>query len=199
MNIARTFSGFVVLLTGAVLAAQFLTVGHDEVSADPPSAHKADNRPAGDRYDEKVARRADRIKRSLDSFEFRISPEGENGKPFFRLLLSVAPLPAQQEDQSLFDRRVRITKEEATRLIDFLGRDEFFLNSAYEVSAEQDFPPLAPYDQNYVVTLTTQKIRLWQDWAWGPMLVKRLRGLGAVLGGKAAEEMHSLISRLDES
>ena len=198
MKTTQAFSGFVVLLIGCLLAAQFLTTAYDGAYAAPPSARNADKKPAEDRYAKKVADRADRIKGSLDSFGLQISPKGENDKPFYRLLLSVAPLAASSEPRSQFDFMVRIKKEDAERLVNYLIRDEFFLETAYEVRADQEFPPLAPYVQNYVVTLTSHKIRLWEDWGWGHTLVKRLKGLRTVLRGEAAEDMDLLLARLGE-
>jgi hypothetical protein len=196
MDIARASSGSVVLFIVAALVAGIgFTVARDTGYANPPSLRKSATSPA-DRFAERATRRANRVRESLDSFELRISPEGENEKPFYSLLLSVAPPATRREDQTLFDRSVRITREQASRVVDYFSRDEFFLRSAYEVSAQQDFPPLAPYVQNYVVTLTTARIRLWEDWGWGPTMVKRMRRLRSVLSGDAARNMDLLLDRI---
>ena len=70
------------------------------------------------------------------------------------------------------------------------------MGSAFELGQTGGAPPLPGYMQNYVLVVSTEKVRLWECWGWGPIMLKRLRSLRDILDGDAREQMDLLIGRV---
>ena len=131
--------------------------------------------------------RAEALKENLKNFTLRLSYYGEENKPYYRLLLSVPPLPLGRK-RIPSELENQITADQAKKIIDYLAT-EGFLERAVPATDER----VLPRGPGYLMSLSDG---LWESLGWGLPMLQRLDGLRTVLDGDAAKQMDLLLGRL---
>jgi len=135
--------------------------------------------------------RAKQLKAEIKTFRLELLYNGQEDKPFYRLVLSVPPIGYDRSNP--FYRLARITESPAVKIIDHLV-GEGFLDGAFDLRAKTKRPP--PTMPGYVMRASTQGIAFQEDLGWGLPMLERLDGLRKVLDGDAARGMDLLLGRL---
>jgi hypothetical protein len=135
------------------------------------------------------AERAETLKSNVESLQLHLTYHGEQGKPFYRLMLSVPP--AEPEQVNSFFRFVQVSEGQAERIVNHLA-EEGFLNRARDAEAMAK-PPAGPL---YGLQVQAGDLRLAEDLGWDLAMLRRLDGLRAALAGEAAGAMDLLVGRL---
>ena len=131
--------------------------------------------------------RANELKQAIKSFRLELVYQGQEEKPFYRLILSV---PAIKDDRNnSFYRIVQVSEGQASKIIDRLAGDGF-LTLARDVRPKQELR--RPTEPGYTLRVGAY----CEDLRWGLPMLKRLDGLRKVLDGDAANGMDFLLARL---
>jgi len=87
-------------------------------------------------------KRAAALKANISQFELRLWPSLANvDKPYYSLTLTCTPVPAGNDRSNPFVQRVQITKDEATKIIDYLATEGFLENAVeYDSRAKTKRP-----------------------------------------------------------
>ena len=139
---------------------------------------------------DQTAARVKQLKAEIKTFRLELLYNGEEGKPFYRLILSVPLVPARSNP---FYRIAQITEAQAEKIIDHLATEEF-LDKAEDLKMKRQRP--VPNMPGYTLTVTTEERSFREDLGWGLPMLKRLDGLRKVLDGDAAKDMDFLLGRL---
>ncbi len=141
----------------------------------------------------KAAARSDQLTAAIKSFRLQLEYNGSQDKPYYNLTLSVPGIAYDRKNA--FYPQVRITEEQAQRVIDYLA-NEGLLDQADDLKpgAVKKYP--APTMPGYTIRLTTDQIVFLGDIGWGLPMLRRLDGLRKVLDGDAAKQMDLLLGRL---
>ena len=141
-----------------------------------------------------AAARAAKLAATVKSFQLQLSYHGEQDKPYYDLLLSVAPVPVAGGNP--FSPAVTVTPAEAEKIIARLS-DDGFLDRAIDISNKRMRPPAAPcYTLLVRYTDGNDRPEFYERLGWELPLLVRLDGLRGVLGGDAAKAMDLLLGRL---
>ncbi len=158
------------------------------------NAHAA---PPATQPTKRAAERAEKIKADLKTFTLRLDFQGDEEKPYYRLLLSVPELPDNVR-HSTFIGSAQITEKQAGKIVDQLLKDGFF-DSALDGNRNRGpAPPDEPYYSLTVMVDNKADPIAFIEWLTldSPLLYQRLDGLRAVLDGDAAKSLDLLIGRL---
>jgi hypothetical protein len=139
---------------------------------------------------EQARRRAEAMKANAKTFRLELNYNGEEDKPFYRLIVSVPVVNRRRN--SPFNRIVQVKEDEAKRIIDHLARDGF-LDRAVDLRARRRRPPSSP---GYTMKVVTGDMPLYEDLGWGLAMLKRLDGLRDALPEAAKQDMDLLLGRL---
>ncbi|MGD0899574.1 MAG: hypothetical protein ABR915_17225 [Thermoguttaceae bacterium] len=131
--------------------------------------------------------RAKELKAGIKTFRLTLNYNGDEDKPFYRLILSVPPIGYDRNNP--FYRLAQLSEEQASKIIDHLAQDGFLEKAADQRSKQKRPPPTMP---GYTLTVGD----FHQDLGWGLPMLKRLDGLRKVLDGDAAKGMDFLLGRL---
>jgi len=135
--------------------------------------------------------RAGKLKAGVEDFHLKLDYNGQEDKPFYRLILSVPDIGYDRSNP--FYRLVQIREAQAVKIIDDLGADGF-LDKAVDLQSNVKLPP--PTMPGYTLMVATKGLQLRQDLGWGLPMLNQLDGLREVLEGDAAKEMDLLLGRL---
>jgi hypothetical protein len=157
----------------------------------PAAAWAADTQPAG-----QGAERAEQLKAAIKTFALSLDYEGPEDKPFYRLHLTVQPVMEARSNQ--FVRKIRLTEEQAGKIIDWLLADGF-LDRAPDVSRRNAIRAASP-ESCYVLSveadLKAGRVKLQEDLGWGLAMLTRMDALRKVLADVPAATMDFLLGRL---
>jgi len=128
---------------------------------------------------------------AVESFRLELNYNGQEDKPFYRLILSVPPTGYDRGNP--FYRLVQIKEPQATKIVDHLASDGF-LERAVDLQSNIRIPP--PTTPGYTLTVAVTGLQLHQDLSWGLRMIRQLDGLRKTLEGDAAKEMDLLLGRL---
>ena len=141
------------------------------------------------------AARAKELKQGIKTFrmELNYNSKGDEGKPFYRLILSVPrvfpPLPpAGGRTTPRIDPYclpVQITEEQAAKIIDYAAANWFLVPKL----VDKRIKPVRP---GYTLEIG----KFSKDLGWGVNMLHRLEELRGVLDGKAAKKMDVLLQRM---
>ena len=146
-------------------------------------------RPSGE-----AAARAATLAANAKTFQLHLSYHGDQDKPYYDLLLSVAPVPVAGANP--FSPAVTITPAQGEKVIAHLAADGFLDRSA-DISNKKLPPPAAPcYTMLVRYDDGTDRPEFYERLGWERPLLARLDGLRAVLDGDAAKAMDLLLGRL---
>ena len=134
-----------------------------------------------------AAERADMLKKDLQHFTLALNYFGEEDKPYYRLFLSVPPIPIRRKTP-FAQLDAQITEDQATKIINYLAL-EGFLDRA-TIPLPGDMPP--PPTPLYVMSSSG----FFEYLGWGLPMLHRLDALRTVLDGDAAKNMDTLLARL---
>jgi len=135
--------------------------------------------------------RAKQLKAEIKTFRLELLYNGQEDKPFYRLILSVPPVGYDRSNP--FYRLAQITEAQAETIIEHLA-NEGVLDEALDLRAKTKRPP--PRMPGYTMKASTKSIGFQDDLGWGLPMLKRLDGLRKVLGGEAAKGIDLLLGRL---
>ncbi len=140
---------------------------------------------------EQAKKRAEAMKTNVKSFSLELNYNGQERKPFYRLVISV---PEVEIDRSSpFNRIVQIKEAEANVIIDYLARDGFF-DQAVDLRNKTKQP--TPTMPGYTMTATTDDLPLIEDIGWGLPMIQRLDALRNVFPDNGQRDMDLLLGRL---
>lgn len=140
---------------------------------------------------EQAKERADAMKTDVETFHLDLQYNGEQGKPFYRLVVSVPAVVRRRS--SPFERIVQIKEDEASRIIGHLARDGF-LDSAVDPRNQAKLPP--PSMPGYTMKVVTGDMPLYEDLGWGLPMIERLDALREVLPDQGNKDMELFLGRL---
>ena len=135
----------------------------------------------------KAIAEAKEMKRAVRYFGLHLNFRGETDKPYYHLILSV------QGGWGTPDRsyqQVKITTEQAEKIIDHLVADGFFDRAVEAESFKSRSKP------SYSMSVHIDDNGDTEDLGWGLPMLKRMDGLRKVLDGDAAKKMDVLLEPL---
>ena len=133
-----------------------------------------------------TAERVKALKADLGSFVLRLVYSGEQGKPFYALVLHVGQV---EEKAQPFFQVVTITEAQASRIIDHLAADGFLSRAGP--------PARGAGDSCYILTVQSKSTAaMGENLGWDARMLARLDGLRSVMDGDAATAMDFLLGRL---
>jgi hypothetical protein len=140
--------------------------------------------------------RAAQLLADIKTFTLRLSYYGQQDKPYYHLLLSVAPLRRNASDNP-FHRQAQITEAQAAKIVEFLSGDGFM---AVALDGNRNLGPVPPKEPYYSLTVSVSNGGnpiVFEEWlTFRPLLFQRLDGLRKLLDGDAATGMDFLLTRL---
>lgn len=142
----------------------------------------------------KAAARAEQLKAAVKSFRLQLEYHGEQGKPYYKLTLSVGGIA--HDGDIAFDPKVPITEEQAQKIIDCLATGGF-LDRADERKPGDVKKHPAPTMPGYTMKVDAGQVVFYDDLGWGLPMLQRLGSLRKVLDGDAATQMDFLLGRLE--
>jgi beta-lactamase regulating signal transducer with metallopeptidase domain/protocatechuate 3,4-dioxygenase beta subunit len=146
-------------------------------SAPPASAPPASAPPAAQPALEKE--RAKAMKADIRHFVLDIRYHGDQDKPYYNLRLSVAPVPAAEQNQP-FDLRAQITERQAADIIDYL----------YSVAPKKAIN--RSDDPGYALTAGAYH----EEMGWDLAMLGRLECIDTFLDGDPGKNLGQLLQRL---
>ena len=138
---------------------------------------------------EKPKKRAEALKADSKNFRLELNYHGEQGKPFYQLIVSVPPVDSYRSKP--FHRIMFVKEHEASNIIDHLARDGF-LDHAVDLRTSKIPPPTMP---GYTAKVVTGDMMLYEDFGWGLPMIHRLDALRDVLPDDGKKEMDLLLGR----
>ena len=130
--------------------------------------------------------RTKELKAGIKTFRLELNYNGQQDKPFYRLVLSMPPIGCDRSNP--FYRLVQVSEERAGKIIDHLGGDGF-LTKAVDLRNKRLPRPTMP---GYTLTVGN----FYEDLGWDLPMLKRLDRLREVVDGDAAKAMDLLLGRL---
>jgi hypothetical protein len=140
---------------------------------------------------EQAKKRAEAMKANAKSFRLELNYNGGQGKPFYRMIVSVPGVSRRRS--SPFERIVQVKEDEAIKIIDHLARDGI-LDSAVDLRTTIKIPP--PSMPGYTMKVVTGDMPLYEDLGWGLPMIHRLDALRNVLPDDGKKDMDLLLERL---
>jgi inhibitor of cysteine peptidase len=134
--------------------------------------------------------RAKALKADLDTFWLELRYWGNQDKPFYNVILQTAEL---LNEYPPYVEASRFTKEDAAKVVDWLGEDGFLALSSHAPTAGLPAPPGPCY------TLTVREKaagEFYENLGWDLAMLGRLDGLRKVLSGDAAKALDTLVGRM---
>jgi hypothetical protein len=123
----------------------------------------------------------------VKSFRMNVSYQGESGKPYYSLLLSVPELNLKKSFP--FSLQEKVSEDQALKVIDYLIKVGS-LDRAHESNTKKMSQP------SYSLSVRAGDLRLTENLGWGLDMLKWLDGLRKALEGDAAKAMDTLLGRL---
>lgn len=139
----------------------------------------------------KAKERAEAMKVNASTFRLDMNYNGEQGKPFYRMIVSVPAISRRRS--SPFERIVQVEQDEAIRIIDHLARDGFF-DHAVDLRTNSKIP--APAMPGYTMKAGAGREQWFQDLGWGLPMIHRLDALSTVLPEHGRKDIELLLGRL---
>lgn len=139
----------------------------------------------------KANERAEAMKANAGTFRLDLNYNGEQGKPFYKMIVSVPAISRRR--RSPFERIIQVQQSEAIRIIDHLARDGFF-DQNVKLRTNARIP--APAMPGYTMKVGSGDKQWYRDLGWGLPMIHRLDALGAVLPDHGRKDMALLLGRL---
>jgi len=140
---------------------------------------------------EKAKKRAEAMKANAKTFRRVLNHNGERGKPFYGLIVSVPPAACYLNRP--FCRIMFVKEQEASRIIDYMARDGF-LDHAGDLGGNVKIPPSAM--PGYTMKVMAGDVSLCEDLGWGLPMIQRLDDLRDSLPDGGKKDMDLLLGRL---
>ena len=156
-----------------------------------PGATKPATKPS-----DQTAGRVKQLQTGIKNFSLAISYMGPQDKPYYNLILHVAPMEILRND--LFHLDVQITETEASKIITHMAT-EGFLDRAIDLSngANHQAVLIGPlYSLTTTATSPPERSEFSEPLAWDVSMLKQLDALREILEGEAAKQMNVLLERL---
>ncbi len=160
------------------------------------AASDAPSPPSATQPTSATAKRLEQLKAGVDTFTLNLWYAGPVDKPFYTLVLHVAPMSLKKNDP--FNHFVRLTAPEALKIIGHLDADGFLTRAtdiSNGVNAQREIP-----GPTYLLTISEQtgkaRFILSEELGWNLPMLKRLDALRAAMEGDAASAMDTLLRRL---
>lgn len=146
--------------------------------------------PDADMLSDTARERVRMLKADAARLDVTFQYHGEQGKPFYKLVLHCKEAKVQS---STFSLEASLDKPQANRLIDHLAVDGF-LENASNIACKKIKHPQGPA---YTLTVAGAKeMVLYEVLGWGPPMLERLDAFADILEGDAADKMNRLIGRM---
>ena len=140
---------------------------------------------------EQARKRAEQMKADAKSFRLELLHQGEQGKPFYRLTISVPVIDRLAIEP--FHRIAQIDEKQAVQIIDHLARDGFFDKAVDMRNKTKRQPPVVP---SYTMRVIVDDLPLFEELGWDLPMLKRLDALREVLPDNAQKDMDLLLGRM---
>ncbi|MGE0608685.1 MAG: hypothetical protein AB7O62_16440 [Pirellulales bacterium] len=139
---------------------------------------------------EQATKLADEWKSHAQTFRLELNYDGEQDKPFYRLIVSVPPVVQLARDP--FCPIVQIDEDEAAAIIDHLSLEGFF-DQAVDPRAGSQPQSTMP---GYSIKTLAEGISREEDIGWGLPMIERLDRLRKVLPINGQRDIDLLLARL---
>lgn len=137
---------------------------------------------------EQAKERSEAMKADAKNFSLDLQYNGEQGKPFYRLTVSVPVV--ERRRSSSFEQIVQVKEAEAIKIIDHLARDGFFDRAHISGKLEKLPQPC------YLLTVHAGDLDLTEIMGWGLPMIHRLDAFRTVLPDHGKKDMDFLLGRL---
>lgn len=139
----------------------------------------------------RARKRAEAMKASAGTFRLDLNYNGEQGKPFYRVIVSVPAIIRTRS--SSFERIIQVKSNEAIEVIDHLSRAGFF-DHAVDLRSNIRIP--VPVMPGYTMKASTGEEQWHHDLGWGLPMIHRLDALRIVFPDHGTKNLDLLLGRL---
>jgi len=147
--------------------------------------------PAQRPLSETTKKRMMQLRESVESFRLELNYEGEQGKPYYRLIVSVPKV--DRDELNAFCAVIEIDRSAALKVIEHLAESGFL-----DEAKKPEICKLGPgaIVHAYFMTVKTEEIALSENLGWGQQMLNRIDQLYVALPKEKKQPMDLLLGRL---